>query len=268
MGNFAAIDDAEAQRTLKKLKAAEPDCLNPNREKEESRSLAWWRKIQAQAESIVPKEIEGRKLNGPLSRAFITRNPLLPEEYFVPKTGLDEFVVKMNKNVKFSLLDCPGKYTVQVAHFTGEVILNQGEIRAIESGSRPGPESTKQGLAAGRREGPRAYRSPADERLGGLSVPRPHLEHSYRGTLRMPSARSRRTEPSSTSRHVQRIVDTFAESRRSNIPAAARIQNAVVRRYLLRPAADPQRGASPLNQPATRTAPGNGGRVRYIACQR
>jgi hypothetical protein len=147
VGNFAAIDDAEAQRTLKKIKAADPDCLNPNRQKDESRSLAWWRKIQAQAEAMVPKEVEGRKLNGPLSRAFITRNPLLPEEYFVPKTGLDELVVRMNKNVKYSLLDCPGKYTVQVAHFSGEVVLNQGEIRAIESGSLPGPESTKQGLA-------------------------------------------------------------------------------------------------------------------------
>jgi hypothetical protein len=86
-------------------------------------------------------------MNGPLARAFITRNPLLPDEYFVPKTGLDELVVKMNKNVEHSLLDCPGKYTVQVAHFTGEVILNQGEIRAIESGAEAGPESTKQGLA-------------------------------------------------------------------------------------------------------------------------
>jgi hypothetical protein len=147
VGNFTAIDDADAQRTLAKLKAADPDCLNPARVKEQARSLAWWRKIQAETEAFAPQEIEGRKLNGPLARAFITRNPLLPDEYFVPKTGLDELVVKMNKNVKHSLLDCPGRYTVQVAHFTGEVILNQGEIRAIESGNRPGPESTKQGLA-------------------------------------------------------------------------------------------------------------------------
>ena len=53
----------------------------------------------------------------------------------------------MNKDVEHSLLDCPGKYTVQVAHFTGEVIINQNEIRAIETGAKPGPESTKQGLA-------------------------------------------------------------------------------------------------------------------------
>jgi hypothetical protein len=147
VGNFLTIDDADAQRALAKLKAADPDCLDPKRQKDQSRSLAWWRSLQAKAEEIAPKEIEGRKLNGPLSRAFITRNPLLPDEYFVPKTGLDELVVKMNKNVKYSLLDCPGRYTMQVAHFTGEVVLNQGEIKAIETGSRPGPESTKQGLA-------------------------------------------------------------------------------------------------------------------------
>jgi hypothetical protein len=147
VGNFPAIDDADAQRALAKLKAADPDCLDPKRKKDETRSLAWWRALQAKAEEFAPKEIEGRKLNGPLARAFITRNPLLPDEYFVPKTGLDELVVTMNKNVKYSLLDCPGRYTIQVAHFSGEVILNQGEIRAIESGSRPGPERTKQGLA-------------------------------------------------------------------------------------------------------------------------
>jgi hypothetical protein len=147
VGNFPAIDDTDAQRALAKLKAADPDCLDPKRQKDETRSLAWWRALQAKAEALVPKEIEGRKLNGPLARAFITRNPLLPDEYFVPKTGLDELVVTMNKNVKYSLLDCPGRYTIQVAHFSGEVILNQGEIRAIESGSRPGPERTKQGLA-------------------------------------------------------------------------------------------------------------------------
>jgi hypothetical protein len=54
----------------------------------------------------------------------------------------------MNKDVTHSLLNCPGKYTVQVAHFTGEVIINQNDIRAIESGAKAGPESANQGLAA------------------------------------------------------------------------------------------------------------------------
>jgi hypothetical protein len=95
----------------------------------------------------LPSFVESRKQTGPLAHAFITRNPLLPEDYFAPKGGLDELVVKMNQNVKYSLLDCPKKYTLQVAHFTGEVIINQNDIRAIESGARAGPESTNQGLA-------------------------------------------------------------------------------------------------------------------------
>ena len=103
--------------------------------------------LQASVREL-PQYIEGRRQTGPLAHAFITRNPLLPEDYFVPKGGVDDLVLKINKNVKYSLLDCPGKYTVQVAHFTGEVIINQSEIRAIETGAKAGPESTKQGLAA------------------------------------------------------------------------------------------------------------------------
>ena len=57
-----------------------------------------------------------------MGRAFFTRNPLLPREYFVPK-GVDEFVAKMNQGVEHSLLDCPGRYTVQVATFRGKTVL-------------------------------------------------------------------------------------------------------------------------------------------------
>jgi len=143
VGNFPAIDDPDAQKALLKLKLADPKCLHSS---QEERSLAGWRSLQAGVKDL-PQGIERRKQTGPLAHAFITRNPLLPEDYFAPKGGLDELVVKMNKNVKHSLLDCPGKYTVQVAHFTGEIIINQNEIRAIETGAKAGPESTKQGLA-------------------------------------------------------------------------------------------------------------------------
>jgi len=37
-----------------------------------------------------------KKRKGPLGKAFVTSNPLLPAEYFVPK-GIDQFVVSMNK---------------------------------------------------------------------------------------------------------------------------------------------------------------------------
>lgn len=59
---------------------------------------------------------------GPMAQAFFTRNPLLPREYFVPK-GVDSFVAKMNEGVEHSLLDCPGRRTIQVATFRGKTIL-------------------------------------------------------------------------------------------------------------------------------------------------
>ena len=144
VGNFPVVDDPDAQRALQKLKSADPECLHAN---QDERSLAGWRSLQAGVKNL-PKFIEGRKQTGPLAHAFITRNPLLPEDYFAPKGGVDELVLKINKNVKHCLLDCPGKYTVQVAHFTGEVIINQSDIRAIQTNVKAGPESTKQGLAA------------------------------------------------------------------------------------------------------------------------
>jgi hypothetical protein len=59
---------------------------------------------------------------GPMGAAFLAKNPILPDEYFVPK-GVDEFVAKMNEGVEHSLLDCPGKFSVRVATFRGRSIL-------------------------------------------------------------------------------------------------------------------------------------------------
>ena len=146
VGNFPAIDDPDAQKALQKLKSTDPECLHSKSPETQSRSLAAWRSLQAGVKDL-PQYVESRRQTGPLAHAFITRNPLLPEDYFAPKGGIDELVLKMNKDVEHSLLNCPGKYTVQVAHFTGEVIINQSEIRAIETGAKAGPESTKQGLA-------------------------------------------------------------------------------------------------------------------------
>ena len=82
VGNFPAIDDADAQKVLQKLKSADPECLRVN---PEERSLAEFRMIQAQAQKLpnLPKFLEGRKQTGPMAHAFITPNPLLPEDYFI-----------------------------------------------------------------------------------------------------------------------------------------------------------------------------------------
>ena len=75
------------------------------------------------------------KSKGPMRNAFITMNPLLPPDYYSAK-GVDKFVLEINKGVKYSLLDCPGKYTVKVATFTGGVTIDQGVIQKIEQGKQ------------------------------------------------------------------------------------------------------------------------------------
>jgi len=136
VGDYPAVDDPDAQKTLRKLKYARPKCLELAAGKPTHQSLAGWRWNQKHYQS------GEKKKKGPMGHAFLTTNPLLPKEYYVPK-GVDKLVLKMNKNVPHSLLDCPGKYTVQVARFTGEVILNQDEIQAINNGKPMGS-----GLAA------------------------------------------------------------------------------------------------------------------------
>lgn len=136
VGNFPAVDDPDAQRVLEKIKSADPDCLNPEKQKEQSRTLAALRYMQEQVQGVLPESVQGRKHRGPLAHAFITTNPLLPPDYYSPKGGVDELVLRMNKGVTHSLLDCRGKYTVKVATFGGTVELDQRKIQEIQNGDK------------------------------------------------------------------------------------------------------------------------------------
>jgi hypothetical protein len=128
VGDFQAIDDPEAQQMLDRIKTLQPNSLKAV---DEDASSATEKAKQAAA-SVLPKS--KKKERGPMGKAFMTRNPLLPQEYFVPK-GVDSFVAKMNKGVEHSLLDCPGKYTVQVATFRGQTILQTNNATKPEPSS-------------------------------------------------------------------------------------------------------------------------------------
>ena len=132
VGDYPAVDDPDGQKVLQKLKYSTPECLQLKDGKKTNQSLAGWRAMQQQLQEAMGGE---KKQKGPMSHAFVTTNPLLPKEYFAPK-GVDKLVLEMNDGVKNSLLDCPGKYTVQVAQFTGSVIIDQKEIHEIEQGKQ------------------------------------------------------------------------------------------------------------------------------------
>lgn len=125
VGDFRAVDDPDAQKDLAMIKHADPACLKPEATPTSNSPLADLRRWGQQTFGT------GKKSNGPLANAFITTNPLLPREYFVGK-GVDKFVAEINKGVEHSLLDCPGRFSVKIASFTGRVYINQQEIRQLE----------------------------------------------------------------------------------------------------------------------------------------
>lgn len=109
VGDYPAFDDSIAVRDLAKIKRVSPQALLPDADGHTTQNFAGYRQIAARLSS---KQTAG----GPMHTAFITRNPVLPEEYFVPK-GVDKFVEKMNKDVDHSALDIKGRYAVKVASF-------------------------------------------------------------------------------------------------------------------------------------------------------
>lgn len=132
VGNFAEIDDPEGQKLLKELKYASISCLEFKEGKKDNRNLAYLRELQKEVSRMAGGEAAQKAEKGPLGHAFITANPLLPDDYFNPNK-LDPFVVRLNTPVQYSLLKCPGKYTVKIATFTGGVVIDPKKIREIEA---------------------------------------------------------------------------------------------------------------------------------------
>jgi hypothetical protein len=115
VGDFASFDDPRGQKLLASIKGLQPKALMGDAGK--SRSFGDFRKMIGLDKSA----------KGPMHLAFVIPNPLLPEDYF-SRQEVDAFVVEMNADVTHSLLDCPGRYTVRVATFTGAGTFDQKAI--------------------------------------------------------------------------------------------------------------------------------------------
>ncbi|HET6883267.1 MAG TPA: hypothetical protein VFI31_24060 [Pirellulales bacterium] len=133
VGDFAAIDDADAQRVLKKLRTLHPDCLDTLKRAKQGKKQ--YRTLAIFHDHLSAHLKQQKQPWGPMRHALLTTNPLLPDEYFKPH-GLDSLVLTMNEGVKFSLLKCPGKFTCKVATFSGQVTVDQKIIDEIEKGKK------------------------------------------------------------------------------------------------------------------------------------
>ncbi len=132
VGNYASHDAPGAEEDLEEIKTAKPECLDvtAGKGRRTTQRFVGLRELQR----LVNLDPEKQQA-GPMRRAFVVRNPMLPKEFFVG-AGLDPFVLNMNKGVKHSLLDCPGAYTVRVATFRGDShFLGEGTNREVEGGT-------------------------------------------------------------------------------------------------------------------------------------
>lgn len=128
VGDFSSIEDSKAQRTLELVKKLQPE------------SLA---QINLQ-EGLYQEELPGGRVQAmrawldsdrgkefrPLRSAFLMANPLLPEEYFAARR-VDKTILDLNSGLKYSLLNCPGDYSVKVASFAGSSTMVQSEMEKI-----------------------------------------------------------------------------------------------------------------------------------------
>ncbi len=109
VGDFTSFEDPRGQKALELIKTLRPESLGGSNAK--ARLVSDFLRLNgdfaAQAGS-----------RPPMHAAMLIPNPLMPEGYFAQQQ-VDNFVLSMNADVKHSLLDCPGRYTVRVATFTG-----------------------------------------------------------------------------------------------------------------------------------------------------
>ena len=144
VGNFQSVDDKDFQKTLRGIKECYPDCVKggPN-SPPISPNFAAIRQRTARDEN-------GR-VRGPFYMAFGFINPLLPPDYFSQR-GVDKFIEDINSDSPYSLLNCPAKYTVKVATFTGKIEIQQDRIKSILDGKQElTPKKTQSDLEIGGR---------------------------------------------------------------------------------------------------------------------
>ncbi len=116
VGDYTTFEDPRGQKALQQIKQLRPEALGGSHTKAQL-VAAFLQANRQHAGAAAAKP--------PMHAAMLIPNPLLPDSYFAQQQ-VDDFVLKMNADVKHSLLDCPGRHTVRVATFTGSGTFDTG----------------------------------------------------------------------------------------------------------------------------------------------
>lgn len=147
VGEFDSLEHPSVSPMLERVKSYQAKSLM-----EEDAANAGGAKEQGSEENIKRAKkwlssLSKDKNAGPMKGAFMTRNPLLPIEFF-QSPELEKFVYDMNRQPGYnehSLLDCKGKYTVRVVTFRGDSeLLSWGQGGKEGSGGVEGGSALEQ----------------------------------------------------------------------------------------------------------------------------
>ena len=127
VGNFQSVDDADFQKTLRGIKECYPECIKG------ASATSLTSPNFSELRSRATRDETGR-MRGPLYMAFACVNPMLPPDYLARRGTVDDFIVRINSDSPYSLLNCQKKYTLRIATFTGKVEITQDRIQNILDG--------------------------------------------------------------------------------------------------------------------------------------
>ncbi|MCL2622040.1 MAG: hypothetical protein FWD31_00125 [Planctomycetaceae bacterium] len=134
VGDFQSIDDKEINKVFEKIKTLEPECIIAQLKRDIAQAEQTGNRF-AKTTMIDLQRFSFREENNsnirPLAKAIKCPNPALPLEYF--SNQIDDFVQKLNAESRYSLLRCPGQYTIKVAEYRGFVIADP---KGIEEASK------------------------------------------------------------------------------------------------------------------------------------
>ena len=159
VGEYDSVDHPDVEHDMETLKTATPKVFQDDETvATETNPLNPVAAVKALHRKLV--ESQDDKPKGPMFNAFVTRNPLLPEDYF-QAPQVDSFVHQLNEDKQHSLLECDGKYTVVVRTFEGYGTIVDGKREkefepSIKRLDRFAADAAKM-VKALRRQGEEAY---------------------------------------------------------------------------------------------------------------
>ncbi|MFK8113923.1 MAG: hypothetical protein AB8B91_17100 [Rubripirellula sp.] len=125
VGEYDSIKHPSIEKDLQRIKTATlPVFQDPNEVAAENNRSNPVMMVKALTAELI--QYRKDKPLGPMGQAFVTRNPMLPKDFF-QAPPVDAFVHQMNDGLENSLLKCSGKYTVVVKTFEGMGAIMDGK---------------------------------------------------------------------------------------------------------------------------------------------